>query len=57
VLARHGGKRVKIIDDDLDDSSSPKMNLADLGINPNIAAAGVKLTTPSKAKTRRRSRP
>ena len=43
MLARHGGKRVKITDDDLDDSSSPKMNLADLGINPNIAAAGVKL--------------
>ena len=43
VLARHGGKRVKITDDDLDKSSSPKMNLADLGINPNIAAAGVKL--------------
>ena len=43
VLARHGGKRVKITDDDLDESSSPKMNLADLGINPNIAAAGVKL--------------
>lgn len=43
VLARHGGKRVKITNDDLDESSSPKMNLADLGINPNIAAAGVKL--------------
>lgn len=43
ALVKHGGKRSKITDDDLDNASSRPMNLSDLGINPNIAAAGVKL--------------
>jgi len=53
VLARHGGGRSKITPGDLDDSSSRPMNLADLGINPNIAAAGVKLLaiTPDEIDT------
>ena len=42
-LVKHGGKRSKITDEDLDNASSRPMNLSDLGINPNIAAAGVKL--------------
>jgi hypothetical protein len=42
LLVRNGGKRVSVTDDDSEESVSSKMTLDDLGINRNIAAAGVK---------------
>jgi hypothetical protein len=48
VLAKHGGSRSKITPYDLGEARSPKMNLADLGINPILAVAGVKLLTPEE---------
>lgn len=47
VLAKHGQKRRDVTSDDNTDETSPevtsRMTLDDLGINRNIAAAGVKL--------------
>jgi hypothetical protein len=45
LLAKNGGsgRRNRITDDDSECSESRPMKLNDLGINPNIAAAGVKL--------------
>ena len=45
ALAKNGGsgRRNRITGDDSDDSESRPMKLIDIGINPNIAAAGVKL--------------
>lgn len=43
ALVKHGGKRSKIDQDELDDSSSRPSTLSDLGISKDIAAAGVKL--------------
>jgi hypothetical protein len=43
ALVRHGGKRSKIDQHDLDDSSSRPSTLKELGISKDLAAAGVKL--------------
>ena len=43
VLAKKGGDRSKVTSGDNAKAKSPKMTLDDLGINRNIAAAGVKL--------------
>jgi 16S rRNA G966 N2-methylase RsmD len=43
ALVTHGGKRTKIDQEELDDSSSKPSTLKDLGISKDIAAAGVKL--------------
>jgi site-specific DNA-methyltransferase (adenine-specific) len=43
ALVRHGGKRSKIDQHDLDHSSSRPSTLKDLGISKDLAAAGVKL--------------
>lgn len=43
VLAKNGGRRVSVTSDDSDRSVSHMVTLDDLGINRNIAAAGLKL--------------
>ena len=43
MLAKKGGDRSKVTSGDNAKAKSPKMTLDDLGINRNIAAAGVKL--------------
>jgi hypothetical protein len=43
ALVKHGGKRSKIDQHDLDDSSSRPSTLRELGISKDLAAAGVKL--------------
>jgi N6-adenosine-specific RNA methylase IME4 len=50
VLAKRGGDKSKVTDSDNGQAKSPVMTLGDLGINRNIAAAGVKLLglTPSQ---------